>query len=121
VNALFCYFLTTIFFLAPDVSKRSKNWSEEETNVLIGVWAEHYQTLTSSTTRNTPTYDKMAQELSGLLPTRSITGFDVNMKIKNLASEYRKRKREQGKTGASPCPWKYYDPVDKIIGKFIRR
>ena len=58
----------------------------------------------------------MAQQLNKLLPNRHLDGADVKAKIGNLTTEYRKRKKEQGKTGASPSTWPYYDAINRLIG-----
>lgn len=62
----------------------------------------------------------MAKQLNEILPGRSLQGGDVKSKIGNLITEYRRKKKQQGKTGASPSAWPYYDLVDKLLGKSIR-
>ena len=69
--------------------------------------------------RNTPIYNSMAEELNTLLPDKCLIGSDVKAKIGNLVTEYRRKRKQQGKTGASPCTWKYYDMVDKLLGKSV--
>lgn len=46
-----------------------------------------------------------------------MTGSEVRAKIGNLSTEFKKRKKEQGRTGATPSTWRYYDLIDKLIGK----
>jgi hypothetical protein len=84
----------------------------------ISVWGEHYVDLTSGLTRNAPIYDAMALQINGIFKNRTITGHYVKSKIGNLVTEYRRKKREQGCTGASPCTWPYYDAIDKLLGEF---
>lgn len=98
--------------------KRQKNWTEDETIAFIGIWSDYYTKLLAGGTRNTPIYNEMAEKLNEMFLDRIINGTEVKAKIGNLVAEYRKKKKEQGKTGASPCPWKYYDLIDKIIGKW---
>ncbi|CAF1535528.1 unnamed protein product [Rotaria sordida] len=97
--------------------KRSKNWSEEETAIFINIWSDHYTNLMTGGSRNSPIYQSMAQQLKQLLPTRVMTGADVKSKITNLVAEYRKKKKEQGKTGSSPSSWRYFDQIDKLLGE----
>jgi len=59
----------------------------------------------------------MAKQLNDVLSPRVMTGHDVKAKITNLVAEYRKKKKEQGKTGSSPSSWPHYDQIDKILGK----
>jgi hypothetical protein len=61
----------------------------------------------------------MAEQLNDILSPRCLSAQDVKGKIGNLATEYRRKKKEQGKTGASPCTWPYFDLIDKIVGKFL--
>ncbi|CAF0977948.1 unnamed protein product [Rotaria sordida] len=98
-------------------TKRCKNWSEKETITFIAVWSEYYLRLTTGGTRHAPIYDKMAKQLNEMSMNRCFTGHDVKKKIGNLVSEYRRKKKEQGKTGASPSPWPYYDLLDKLLGE----
>jgi hypothetical protein len=60
----------------------------------------------------------MAQQLNDMFSNRCLNGQEVKAKISNLVTEYRKRKKEQGRTGASPCSWRYFDPIDKLLGEF---
>ncbi|CAF3340251.1 unnamed protein product [Rotaria sp. Silwood2] len=98
-------------------NKRSKNWSEEETSTFISVWSEYYDKLTAGGSRNMPIYNAMAQQLNSLFAPRVISGNEVKVKIFNIVSEYRKRKKEQGKSGGSPTTWRYYNQVDKFLGE----
>lgn len=107
----------TLFFVAATLSKRNKNWKDDETIAFIGVWVEHQPKLEKPESRNTPIYNGMAEELSELLNPRCLTGHDVKTKIGNLSGEYRRRKTEQIKTGGSPCTWRYYDLLDKLLGR----
>lgn len=97
--------------------KRGKNWLEEETNTFISIWSDYYGKLMSAGSRNTCVYQSMAQQLNELLSPRIMTGGDVKAKISNLVAEYRRKKKEQGKTGASPSCWKHFDQIDKLLGK----
>jgi hypothetical protein len=99
------------------VTKRGKNWSEDETTAFISIWSEHFDRLMSAGSRNTPIYHAMADEFNAMQATRVLSGGDVKCKIGNLLTEYRKKKKEQGKTGASPSPWPYFDMLDKLLGK----
>jgi hypothetical protein len=90
--------------------------------VFISKWSEFYNQLMSGDSRNTPIYNAMAEEIKKELPSaRSITGNDVKTKITNLLSEYRRKKREQGKSGGSPCSWRFFDQIDNIIGQSFLR
>ncbi|CAF1618439.1 unnamed protein product [Adineta ricciae] len=97
-------------------NKRGKNWSEEETSVFINIWSEHYDSLMTGGTRNTKIYHGMAQQLNEFLSPRVMTGTDVKAKIANLVSEYRKKRKESGKTGSSPSSWPYFEQIDKLLG-----
>jgi hypothetical protein len=61
----------------------------------------------------------MAKELNNILVDRCLTGAEVKTKIGNLTTEYKRKKNDQGRTGASPSPWPYYDLIDKLLGKII--
>ncbi|CAF1470836.1 unnamed protein product [Rotaria magnacalcarata] len=98
-------------------NKRAKNWSDEEISTFISVWSDYYDRLTTGGSRNMPIYNSMAQELNQLLAPRIMNGSDIKSKIFNLVSEYRKRKKEQGKTGGSPSTWRHFNQVDKLIGE----
>ena len=76
----------------------------------------------SGGSRNAAIYQLMADELNKILEHRYLTGPDVKAKIGNLVTGYRRKKKELGRTGASPPKWPYYDLVDKILGKinFLR-
>ncbi|CAF2956025.1 unnamed protein product [Rotaria sp. Silwood2] len=52
-----------------------------------------------------------------MLPSRTLTGHDVKAKIGNLVGEYRRKKKDMGKTGASPPSWPFYNSIDKLIGE----
>ena len=84
---------------------------------LINVWREYYDRLSAGGSGNMPIYHSMAQQLSTLLSPRVITAAEVKSKVFNLVAEYRKKKKEQGRTGGSPCTWPYFDRIDKLLGK----
>lgn len=98
-------------------NKRGRNWNEEDTTVFIGVWSDNYSSLMHGGSRNAPIYNSMAEELNTLLPDKCLSGADIKSKIGNLVTEYRRKRKQQGKTGGSPSTWKYYDMVDKLLGK----
>ncbi|CAF3550782.1 unnamed protein product [Rotaria socialis] len=98
-------------------AKRCKNWSEEETNTFISVWSDYYSKLTTGGARNAPIYNTIAKQLNEMLPSRTLTGHEVKAKIGNLVGEYRRKKKEMGKTGASPPSWPFYNSIDKLIGE----
>ncbi|CAF3027772.1 unnamed protein product [Rotaria sp. Silwood2] len=98
-------------------AKRAKNLSEEETSAFINVWCEYYDRLTAGGSRNIPIYHYMAQQLNTILSPRVMTAVDVKSKISNLVAEYRKKKKDMGKTGGSPCTWHYFDQIDKLLGE----
>ncbi len=106
-------------FCLDEKSEKRRNWTEDETNTFIQVWSDYYPRLTRGGSRHTAIYASMAIELDNMLKTRSLTGAEVKMKIGNLTTEYRKKKKEQGRTGASPCTWPYFDSIDKLLGKII--
>ena len=81
-------------------SRRGRNWSENETIAFIGVWTDHYPKLIPGGTRNTPVHNAMALALNQLLSSRVFTGRDVRIKSGNLVTGYRRKKTEQGRTGA---------------------
>ena len=104
-------------FLAVKVTKRSKNWSESETTTFIRIWSDFYGKLSAGGQRNTPIYSEMAQELNSILRDRNLSGADVKYKISNLTLEYRKKKEQQGKTGASHSTWPFFEEMEKLLGK----
>jgi len=106
------------FCLGGKLSKRGKNWTEAETITFIELWSEYYDKLMSGGSRNTPIYNLMAEKLKEVLPNRLLSGADVRAKIGNLVTEYRRKRKEQGKTGASPCAWPYFDLMDKMLGEY---
>ncbi|CAF2776422.1 unnamed protein product [Rotaria sp. Silwood2] len=59
----------------------------------------------------------MAKQLNEFLSPRVMTGADVKAKITNLVAEYRKKRKESGKTGSSPSSWRYFEQIDKLLGK----
>ncbi|CAF2937791.1 unnamed protein product [Rotaria sp. Silwood2] len=59
----------------------------------------------------------MANQLNEIFTNRNVSAADVKSKIGNLITEYRRRKKEQGTTGASPCSWRYFDLLDKLLGE----
>jgi hypothetical protein len=59
----------------------------------------------------------MANQLNEMLKDRCLTGSEVKSKIGNLTTEYRRKKKDQGRTGASPSPWPYYELIDKLLGE----
>ncbi|CAF5054190.1 unnamed protein product [Rotaria sp. Silwood1] len=101
----------------PKVAKRSKNWIESETITFIKIWSDFYGKLNAGGQRNTPIYNQMAQELNSILRDRNQSGVYVKYKISNLTLEYRRKKKEQGKTGASPSTWPYFEEMEKLLGK----
>lgn len=109
---------TLLFFIDTKTSKRerSKNWSVEETFTFIAVWTDYYDKLMTGGSRNSPIHQAMAQELNELLAPRTVNSYDVKTKIFNLAAEYRRKKKEQGKTGSSPSTWPYFACLDKLLG-----
>ncbi|CAF4081217.1 unnamed protein product [Rotaria sp. Silwood1] len=102
---------------SPKVAKRSKNWIESETITFIKIWSDFYGKLNAGGQRNTPIYNQMAQELNSILRDRNLSGVYVKYKISNLTLEYRRKKKEQGKTGASPSTWPYFEEMEKLLGK----
>lgn len=100
-------------------SKRSKNWTDEETKLFIEVWHEYYDRLMTGGSRNTPIYNAMAQQIKEMSPfARLMTAQEVKMKIFNLVSEYRKKKKDQGKSGGSPCNWRFSIESIKLLVSF---
>ena len=97
--------------------QRLKNWSEDETMTFIKIWSDFYDKLNAGGKRNTLMYGQMAQELNSLLRDRHLSGVDIKNKITNLTLEYRRKKEQQGKTGASPSMWPFFDEMEKLIGK----
>jgi hypothetical protein len=59
----------------------------------------------------------MAEQLNQLLSPRIMSGNDVRSKIFNLVAEYRKKKKEQGRSGGSPSGWPYFNQIDKLLGE----
>ena len=82
----------------------------------IEIWSDYYLRLTQGGSRHAPIYEAMAKDLNGILPVRSLTGPDIKSKIGNLATEFRRKKKGQGRTGASPSPWPYYEAIDRLLG-----
>ncbi|CAF1582771.1 unnamed protein product [Rotaria magnacalcarata] len=102
----------------PKAAKRSRNWSQGETLSFIRIWSDFQLQLNKGGQRNTSIYNQMAKELNSIFKDRQLSGADVKCKISNLTIEYRKKKKEQGKTGGSPSSWSYFDAIDKILGEF---
>jgi hypothetical protein len=107
---------TDFFCLDLKLIKR-RNWTEDDTFTFIHVWIDYYPRLTRGGSRHTPIYQSMANKLNEMLINRCLTGGDVKCKIGNLVTEYRRKKKDQGRTGASPSPWPYYDLIDKLLGE----
>ncbi|CAF3811144.1 unnamed protein product [Rotaria sp. Silwood1] len=107
----------SIINIGPKKNKRGKNWSEEETAVFINIWSEYYESLMMGRTRNTKIYHAMAKQMNEFLSPRVMTGADVKAKITNLVAEYRKKRKESGKTGSSPSSWRYFEQIDKLLGE----
>lgn len=103
---------------SPSDTKQGKRrfWTEAETNTFIQIWSDYYAKLTSGGSRHAPIYNSMAAELNKIFEDRCLSGLDVKTKISNLSIEYRKKKKEQSGTGASPCSWPYFDSIDKLLG-----
>jgi len=105
------------FYLDKKKHKRSKNWTEEETIFFINLWSEYYDKLMAGGSRNMPIYHSIAEQFNQLPSGRIMSGQEVKSKITNLVAEYRKKKKEQGRTGGSPSSWPYFDQIDKLLGK----
>ncbi|CAF1599976.1 unnamed protein product [Rotaria sp. Silwood1] len=99
------------------VLKRSRNWAEQEAKTFITIWGEYYSKLMSGGSRNAPIYQAMTDDLNELLQGRSLTSTEVKSKIGNLVAEYRRRRKELGRTGGSPSTWPFYEMIDKILGE----
>ncbi|CAM4939389.1 unnamed protein product [Rotaria socialis] len=97
--------------------RRTKNWSEHETIIFIGIWSDNYVKLTSASCRHSTIYQSMANQLNDTFKDRNVSAADVKAKIGNLTTEYRRKAKEQGEKGASPCTWRYFDLLDKLLGK----
>ncbi|CAF1619195.1 unnamed protein product [Adineta ricciae] len=59
----------------------------------------------------------MAAELNSIFNDQQLSGLDVKTEISNLSIEYKRKKKEQSGTGASPCSWPYFDSIDKLLGE----
>jgi hypothetical protein len=108
-------YIEETFFLGSIIYKRARNWSEIETMTFITVWSDHYSQIEYGGLKNAPIYNSMALQLNSMLSNRNLTGRDVKIKVWSLMYEYRKKKREQSYTGASPCKWIYFNAIDKLI------
>ncbi|CAF3332314.1 unnamed protein product [Rotaria sp. Silwood2] len=97
--------------------KRSRNWTEQEVKTFITIWGEYYSKLMSGGSRNAPIYQAMTDDLNELLQGRSLTSTEVKSKIGNLVAEYRRRRKELGRTGGSSSTWPFYEMIDKILGE----
>jgi hypothetical protein len=87
--------INKLFFIDFQVTRRGKNWSEDETIAFIGIWADYYSKLTSGGKRHSSIYHSMADQLNDILSPRFLSAQDVKGKIGNLATEYRRK----GKNG----------------------
>jgi len=72
--------------LAEQRKRRSPNWGEQETLVLLQLWGERVQEM-KTTKRNGFMLDEMAQMLRERGYSRSST--EVKTRIANLSQEYR--------------------------------
>ena len=64
--------------------------------------------------RNSHVYDRIASEMKDSGFERSETR--CNNKIKELRHEYKKRKDDKNKFGASSLPWTFYAAIDCVLG-----
>ena len=93
----------------------ASTWIDEETLKLIELWGdEQIQALLEGCTRNRHVYEKIAEGMKEAGYERS--GVQCRDKIKKLRGEYRKIKDNNNETGRNRKNWKFYDPLNEILG-----
>ncbi|XP_072885351.1 myb/SANT-like DNA-binding domain-containing protein 1 [Hemitrygon akajei] len=98
-----------------DKPKRSSNWTEVETSVLIRIWNEYLSDLRTAK-RNAKVYEKIAEEFY------EATGINrdkdqIRTKVTNLTFQYRKLKATCG-SAASSSYWPYYEAIHRMLAQF---
>ncbi|XP_078287313.1 myb/SANT-like DNA-binding domain-containing protein 1 [Rhinoraja longicauda] len=98
-----------------DKPKRSSNWTEIETSVLIRIWNEYLSDLRTAK-RNAKVYEKIAEEFF------EATGVNrdkdqIRTKVTNLTFQYRKLKATCGNI-ASSSYWPYYEAIHRMLAQF---
>ena len=93
----------------------SATWSDDETRKLIELWGENaiWEQLEGSK-RNKHIYGK----LSDLLVKEGVTksGEQCRTKVKKLRQDYKKIKDKHNLTGRGRTSWKFYEPLNEILG-----
>lgn len=90
-------------------------WTEEETMKLIEIWSEDsIQAMLEGSRRNKGIFVRIAKEMEKCGFKK--TGEQCSCKIKKLRFEYKKIKDTRGKTGRGRKEWKYFEPMDELLG-----
>ena len=90
-------------------------WNDEETLKLIELWGdEEIQALLEGYTRNKHVFKKIAARMTEAGYDQS--GVQCRDKIKKLKGEYKKIKDSNNETGRNRKTWKFYDPMNEILG-----
>ena len=86
-----------------------------ETFKLLEIWGQDdVQAQLNKSKRNSHVYDRIASEMKDSGFERGAT--QCSNKIKKLRQEYKKRKDDKNKSGASNLPWTFYEAIDSILG-----
>ena len=91
------------------------SWSNSEVSLLIALWGEEgVQEQLEGAKRNKHVYDKIAKQMQE--KGSSKTSEQCRAKMKKLKLDYRKIKDKHNKTGQGRKKWKFYEPLDSILG-----
>ena len=91
------------------------SWNKEETLKLIELWGDDaIQAMLEGSWRSKDIFVRISQGMNEAGYNKN--GEQCSSKIKKLRLEYRKIKDKRGKTGTSYKDWKYFDPLDSILG-----
>ena len=97
------------------VAKMSAAWTDDETQKLIELWGENgMQEQLEGSTRNKHVYGKLSDALAKEGITKS--GEQCRTKVKKLRQVYKKIKDKHNLTGRGRTTWKFYEPLDDILG-----
>ena len=94
--------------LSGATDKRTKNWSDEELDILVNAWAEEsVQEQLDGTTRNARVFNDLAGILKGAGFVR--TPAQCRDKLKNLKKTYKAVKDSNNRSGRGRSKCRHYD------------
>ena len=97
------------------LSTKGVAWSEAELKALIGIWGEaDVQAQLDSAVRNKFVFKHIAKEMMKLGCNRDWE--QCKTKIKNLKTDYRNVKDNNGKTGRGRKSCKFFNELETILG-----